>query len=59
MIGVIERTPLADLIPLGEGFFKGEGVSGNRHVRFVIRLSKDGRVFVARVTETNRNANVA
>lgn len=56
MIGVIERTPIADLIPLGNGLYKGQGVSGIREVRFLIRLSKNGQVFVIRVIETCRQA---
>jgi hypothetical protein len=59
MIGVIERTPIAELIPLGHGFFKGEGALGHRLVRFVIRLSNDGQVFVIRVTETCQTRDVA
>lgn len=56
MFGVIERTPIADLIPLGEGLFRGEGESGNQIVRFLIRLGKDGRVYVLRAVVRSRAA---
>lgn len=51
MIGVIEKTPLASLVPLGNGYFRGQGRYLNRQVRFVVRLTKNGRVLVCKATE--------
>ncbi|WP_158499515.1 MULTISPECIES: hypothetical protein [Marinobacter] len=56
MIGVIEKTPIADLIPLGKGLFRGEGELGNQTIRFLIRLGKDGRVYVLRAVAKSKAA---
>jgi len=56
MIGVIEKTPIADLIPLGKGLFRGEGEQGNQTIRFLIRLDKDGRVYVLRAVVRSKAA---
>jgi|DeeseametMP0441B_FD_contig_21_3353403_length_629_multi_4_in_0_out_0_2 hypothetical protein len=46
MINLIENTPIADLIPLGNGLFKGEAQDGNRTLSFVISMTRLGNVIV-------------
>lgn len=55
MIGVIEKAKIADLAPLGNGYFRGQGNYFNRQVRFVVRLTKEGRVLVCQTTSLPAN----
>ena len=55
MTGVITATPIAELVPLGNGYFRGERQTANRIVRFVVRLTPNGRVLVSQASERATN----
>ena len=46
MFNLIQNTLISDLIPLGDGQFKGEAQDGNRTLSFVITMTIKGQVFV-------------
>jgi len=46
MFNLIQKTLISDLIPLGDGQFKGEAQDGNRTLSFVITMTIKGQVFV-------------
>lgn len=59
MFNLIENTPIAELIPLGKGLFKGEAQDGNRVLSFVICMTNRGNIIVKRAVFRARNHAVA
>lgn len=59
MFNLIESTPIAELIPLGNGLFKGEAQDGNRVLSFVILMTNQGSIIVKRAVFRARNQAVA
>jgi len=46
MFDLINKTPIASLIPLGDGMFEGNAQSGNRTLSFVVKMTGQGQVLV-------------